>query len=287
MTAIGQATPDGRTATDLVSVDRAIAAAVTTGVAALIVIGFLTSYETLRNLAATDGGFPLWLAPAVPLSFDLGIAVLSLKIVAAARQGRRAVLLRLLVACLSVSSVAVNSTASTGTAGRLLHAVPPAMFVVCFESLVASARRAATAGRRRPRPAIWPWLLAPWPTFTSWRARVLITDRAASSAASGPARPGTARTSGRQRPSARPVEQPRPTPPAAVSSRAPASAGDTDRAACARRAFAERPGLTAPALADHLRTHGHPVSVRTAQRIRASIAAEAGRPGQGVLSRSA
>jgi hypothetical protein len=132
-----------------VKLDRAIELAVAAGVAVLVAIGFITSYETLRGLAVTDGGFTPWLAQAVPLSFDLGIVVLSLKIVAAARQGRRTVLLRVLVAALSTSTVAVNSTASSGTAGRLLHAIPPAMFVVCFEGLVADARRAANASRQR------------------------------------------------------------------------------------------------------------------------------------------
>ncbi len=61
-------------------------------------IEFVASWETLRDLAASVGGFSPWLAPVVPLSFDLGIVVLSLKVVLAAREGRSATALRALVA---------------------------------------------------------------------------------------------------------------------------------------------------------------------------------------------
>ncbi len=64
-------------------------------------IGFVASWETLRDLAASTGGFSPWLAPVVPLSFDLGIVVLSLKVVLAAREGRSATALRDLVVALS------------------------------------------------------------------------------------------------------------------------------------------------------------------------------------------
>lgn len=120
---------------------------VAVGVAVLVIIGFAASYDTLRTLAITDGGFPAWLAPAVPLSFDLGIVVLSLKVVTAAREGRHAFTLRALIVALSAVNVAVNGAASQGLTGQLLHAVPPAMFVICFETVIASARRRALADR--------------------------------------------------------------------------------------------------------------------------------------------
>ena len=69
-------------------VDAAIDLAVTIGVAILILVGFATSYRTLLDLAVTAGGYPRWLAPAVPLSFDLGVVVLSLKVAQSAREGR-------------------------------------------------------------------------------------------------------------------------------------------------------------------------------------------------------
>jgi len=113
------------------------------GVGVLIATGFLASYTTLRDLAAGVGGFPGWLAPVVPLSFDVGIVVLSLKVVLAARAGRRARVLRVLVVALSATTVLVNGAAASGLAGALLHAVPSAMFVICFETVAAGARSTA------------------------------------------------------------------------------------------------------------------------------------------------
>ena len=122
-------------------VDRLIDCAVTVGVCVLILVGFATSYRTLVDLAVSEAQYPRWLAPAVPLSFDLGIVVLSLKVAQAARQGRQAPVLRLLVAFLSIATVLVNASSAPSTTARLLHAVPPAMFVICFESVITSLRQ--------------------------------------------------------------------------------------------------------------------------------------------------
>jgi hypothetical protein len=256
VTAIGQVN------VSRVTVDRAIELAVATGVAVLVVIGFVTSYETLRSLAITDGGFAPWLAPAVPLSFDLGIVVLSLKIVAAARQGRHALVHRALVAVLSTATVAVNSTASNGTAGQLLHAIPPAMFVICFEGLIADARRSALAGRR-PMAGRWKaGLLAPITTMRTWREDALRSTSAAVAAASAK-RP--TRTHHRTRP-ARALSGPRVEALTRLNPGRP-----DDRLALAREALRDQPHLTAPALARALRDHGHEVSVRTAQRLKSRL----------------
>jgi Protein of unknown function (DUF2637) len=245
-----------------VRIDRAIELAIATGVAVLVVIGFVTSYETLRNLAVSDGGFAPWLAPAVPLSFDLGIIVLSLKIVAAAREGRHAVVHRALVAVLSTATVAVNSTASNGTAGQLLHAIPPAMFVICFEGLIADARRDALASRR-PRAGRWKaGLLAPIKSMRTWREEAL-----GSSSPSGAGRSATrpTRTSHQARPGAGLSE-------AREQARTQLNAGGPDdRLTLAREALRDQPDLTAPALARALRDHGYEVSVRTAQRLKARL----------------
>ena len=159
-------------------VDQSIDLAIMVGLGVLILVGFATSYRTLRDLAATEGGYPVWLAPAVPLSFDLGIVVLSLKVARAAREGRTAPVLRLLVAALSAATVVANAASATSPTARLLHAVPPAMFVVCFESVIISSRRAALDARGllpaplpRMRPVRWvpfqsphsPWPAAQWP----------------------------------------------------------------------------------------------------------------------------
>jgi hypothetical protein len=247
-----------------ITLDRAIELAVAIGVAILVAIGFVTSYETLRQLAVTDGGFAPWLAPVVPLSFDLGIVVLSLKIVATARQGRRALLHRALVAGLSTATVVVNSAASSGAAGRLLHAIPPAMFVICFEGLVADARRDALAGQPRS-PSRWKAaLLAPVHTLREWREGVL---RSTSS------QPKEARTpTSRTRAAARTTRTP--TPPASLATppTAPLREATDDRLALTRASLREDPHLTAPALARTLRDHGLEVSVRTAQRLKVRAA---------------
>lgn len=253
-----------------VTIDRTIERATATGVAVLVIIGFVTSYETLRSLAVTDGGFAHWLAPAVPLSFDLGIIVLSLKIVAAAREGRHAVVHRALVAVLSTATVAVNSSASNGTAGQLLHAIPPAMFVTCFEGLIADARREAMAGR--PPSGGWKAsMLAPVTTMRSWREDVLrsalldLPDARAArlpALSSGPAAPTTAR----------------PAPSAAPGTK-PNTAAPDARLALVRETLRGHRDLTAPALARALHEHGHEVSVRTAQRLKARARTEAGQSG--------
>lgn len=250
MTAIGHG---ARAGTGRLSLDRVIEIAVAAGVVLLVVIGFVTSYETLRALAATEGGFPTWLAPVVPLSFDLGIVVLSLKIVAAARQGTQALLHRALVAVLSVSSVAVNSTASTGIAGRLLHAVPPAMFVICFESLVSGARRSRQPAGRRPTRSML-WLLAPATALRTLRQQLLHDGE-----------PGPRR---RQRAAGKATASTTAAPP-------PGRRAITDdglRLQCVREAIERAPGMSAPELREHLSRHGHNVSVRTAQRLKARVA---------------
>ncbi len=163
------------------TVDEVVDVAITVGLGVLLSVGFLSSYTTLLDVAVTAGGYPAWLAPAVPLAFDLGIVVLSLKVVRAAREGRTAPVLRVLVLVLSVATVAANASAANTAAGAVLHAVPPAMFVVCFESVIASTRRHALerlglVPPKLPRVRGVRWLLAPWPTFTSWRTAVLERD---------------------------------------------------------------------------------------------------------------
>jgi hypothetical protein len=244
-------------------VDAAIDLAVTIGVGILILVGFATSYRTLLDLAVTAGGYPRWLAPAVPLSFDLGIVVLSLKVAQSAREGRRAPVLRFLVTGLSALTVLANASAVDGVPGRVLHAVPPAMFVVCFESVIITARRRALEARGawpEPIPRQHPlrWMLAPCQTWRRWTSSVLesgvgdtgarLPDRDAAT------QPGI--TGG-----------PRELPPIDVPAR-------DDRHELAISALRDRPTMSAHDLLIVLRTAGHVVSLRTAQRIRAHAAKE-------------
>jgi hypothetical protein len=91
--------------------DRLLDLATAAGVAVLVSVGFVTSYATLSSLAVHRGQFPQWLAPAVPLAFDVGIITMSLKVCRLAREGRSAVLLRLLIAALCVCTVVANAAA--------------------------------------------------------------------------------------------------------------------------------------------------------------------------------
>ena len=245
------------------------------GLGLLVVVGFLASYETLRDLAAAEAGFSPWLAPLVPLSFDLGIVILSLRVVLAAHEGRTATVTRLLVATLALASVAANLAAAATVTGQLLHAVPPAMFVVCFETVIVAARRHALQ-RLGLRPAVSPrvrplvWVLAPRATWTAWRDAVLdsgpsvavggqplasMTDvcpTSASRSRAAAAPPGPGRGQGIPR--------------------------HDDRHAVAVSVVGLAPDITAARLAAELGRHGHPVSVRTAQRVRATAMAVLGHP---------
>lgn len=248
-------------------VDRIIDAAIMVGLAVLILVGFATSYRTLRDLAATTGGYPTWLAPAVPLSFDLGIVVLSLKVARAAREGRTAPVMRLLVAALSATTVIANAAAATSPTARLLHAVPPAMFVVCFESVVISARRQALDRQGllpQPLPRIRAvrWILAFPSTWAAWRTMVLTDPPSPGAPAGSP-------------PVASPVPTPAPVPALAVPARPtdpPATPRSPNRDAHAAALLATHPALSSAHLARRLGEAGWPVSQRTAQRLRARLA---------------
>ncbi len=243
-------------------IDRAATTAVAGGVVLLVLIGFAASYATLRDLAVSAGRFSPWLAPVVPLSFDLGIVVISLKVVLAAKQGRSAIWLRLLVAGLSAATVAANASAAPSVIGRLLHAVPPAMFVVCFESVTGSARRDAlrAQGAAIAVPPVHPLLLllAPIVTCRSWRREVLA-DLRPTSASPTPTAATVAPPAGHV------TTRKRVAPAGASIGEDPARA----RLRCAQAELRANPEVTAAALASVLEERGHPCSVRTAQRVKA------------------
>lgn len=262
------------------SAGRAAAAAVAVGVVLLVLIGFAASYVTLRDLAVSAGRFSAWLAPVVPLSFDLGIVVLSLKVVLAAKYGRRCVWLRLLVAGLSACTVAANASAAPTLIGRLLHAVPSAMFVICFESVTGSTRRGALCARGAAVsvPPIHPLLLmlAPFVTARSWRRELLKELRRTSVSPTPADAVNPAQLSGR-RVAAAPAG--RSTEMVTANKRSPrvgASIGDDSargRLRCAQAVLRANPEATAATLANVLEERGHPCSVRTAQRVKAQVLA--------------
>ena len=257
--------------------DQVIDLAITAGLAVLILVGFATSYRTLRDLAATTGGYPHWLSPAVPLSFDLGIVVLSLKVTRAARDGRTAPIVRLLVASLSAATVAANAAAAATPTARLLHAVPPAMFIVCFESVIITARRNALHRMRllptqlpRLRPARW--LLAPRSSWTLWRSMVLGMETTETAAAVVTNPPGTAdRRLVRAAVKDDAVARIRNGAGRRPSTQHSGVFDTTARGRVVAELLAAEPAMTSPQLAVRLRTQGHTVSVRTAQRLRSRV----------------
>jgi hypothetical protein len=254
--------------------ERAAAMTVAIGVVLLVLIGFAASYATLRDLAVSAGRFSPWLAPVVPLSFDLGIVVLSLKVVLAAKHGRSAIWLRLLVAGLSAATVAANASAAPTLIGRLLHAIPPAMFVICFESVAGSARHDALRARgvNVAVPPVRPLLLllAPLVTCQTWRRQVLEAQREAALNATT----AIGRSSLPVSEPAAPRGESQRCPETGVPSRRAHVGGATGgkaaeaRLGCAREALRANPDMTAANLAEVLRRRGHACSVRTAQRVK-------------------
>jgi hypothetical protein len=283
--------------------DRLLDVATAAGVAVLVSVGFVTSYATLSSLAVHRGQFPQWLAPAVPLAFDVGIITMSLKVCRLAREGRSAVLLRLLIAALCVCTVVANAAAGVDWVARVLHAVPPAMFVVCFESVVVSVRRHALQ-RMGLTPAPLPrvrgvrWLLAPWGTWVRWRAMVLAdadmprVDRqrpgepvgrgsAAVAATLGPPRssePADGGAAVRWARSGSAVRSVRVSQTGPLTLPAEGRVEPPDhRFAAAVELLGRLPQLSAPALATELRAGGYALSDRTARRVRARALAQLGR----------
>ena len=256
--------PDTRRARDgRKLVDEAIDVAIMFGIVVLILVGFVTSYRTLLDLAATAGGYPRWLAPAVPLSFDLGIVVLSLKVARSAREGRTAPIMRLLVAGLSTATVLANASAATTPPAKLLHAVPPTMFVICFESVIITARRRALIERNLlpaplPRLRAAQWLLAPACSWRLWRARVLdqtgdpvvkddiVAEPAAAILDSAAAQPTVVVT---------------------AASLPASAAGPVSREQIVGDALLRHPRMSAAELRAELGSLGEVVSLRTAQRL--------------------
>jgi hypothetical protein len=151
--------------------------------------------------------------------------------------------------------VVANASAAVGLAGRLLHGVPPAMFVICFESVTLTARRGALAALGMPSRTVprWHpvrWLLAPRDTWRCWRQAVLdgVTPP-----------PPTVPT----------AQQTKPRTPSPIP-------GPGSRHALVERFLQENPDAAAPELRSHLVEHGHAISLRTVQRLRSAALPPAG-----------
>lgn len=149
------------------------------GTYVLIVLGFTASYSTIRKIAVEKGNFSDTMSHIVPLSFEGGIIILSLRVIREARAGRRALFLRLIVAMGALATLVTNFRAeSQGIEGQLTHVVPVAMFIICFEWMIHSARKKALQDMGLlppPMPNLRPveWLLDFSNSFARWRLMAL------------------------------------------------------------------------------------------------------------------
>ncbi|MDJ0374763.1 DUF2637 domain-containing protein [Streptomyces sp. H10-C2] len=149
------------------------------GTYALIALGFTASYSTIRQIAVDKGAFSEGMSHIVPLSFEGGIIILSLRVLREARQGQRALFLRILVGLGAIATLVTNAhSKATDIAGQLTHVVPVAMFIICFEWMVHSARRKALVDMGLippplPRLRSIEWGLDFFNSFARWRLMAL------------------------------------------------------------------------------------------------------------------
>ncbi|MFI1831306.1 DUF2637 domain-containing protein [Streptomyces sp. NPDC020412] len=159
--------------------DNSLATVTTLGTYGLIALGFSTSYGAIRDIAREKGHFSDGMSHVVPLSFEGGIIVLSLYAIRAAREGKRALLLEVLVALGSLATLYVNWRATAeGLEGKATHVIPVAMFLVCFKYLIHSVRRRALEAAGvlpppLPRLRSVEWIFAPRDAFAQWRLMAL------------------------------------------------------------------------------------------------------------------
>ena len=133
--------------------------------AAVAGIGFSVSFQTIAKLASVHG------LPGPPVLYPVGIDVGILALIAEGlwliREGRSDFVPRVLAWALTGITIYINVHGARpgDRVGEGLHAVMPALWVVCLE-LVRRRRVAATA-RTDGIPA-GRWMAAPWPTLTLW-----------------------------------------------------------------------------------------------------------------------
>ncbi|MCW8383910.1 DUF2637 domain-containing protein [Streptomyces justiciae] len=158
--------------------DLGLSTVTTAGTYALVGLGFSASYGTIRDIAQTKGGFSEGMSHVVPLSFEGGIIILSLHVIRQARQGERALLLRLIITLCSLATLLTNWSAAKTIEGQLTHVVPVAMFIICFEWLIHASRKKALKDMGLLPPPLAhlravEWLLDFPNAFARWRLMAL------------------------------------------------------------------------------------------------------------------
>ncbi|MEV7177814.1 DUF2637 domain-containing protein [Kitasatospora sp. NPDC093679] len=149
-------------------------AVIALGAAAIAAIGFVGSYQAVRDLAVAYGFGQF--APFVPIGIDAGIVVLLQLDLLLAWMRIPYPSLRRFAWVLTGVTIYLNARTATDLTGLVFHAVLPAIFVVIVEAARHSVARLAgiKAGQQemeglgRPR-----WFLSPFRTFALWRRKTL------------------------------------------------------------------------------------------------------------------
>jgi len=132
--------------------------------AAVAGIGFSVSFQTIAKLAHTHG-LP---GPGVlyPIGIDVGILALIAEGLHLIREGRSDFIPRALAWVLTGFTIYVNVQGSRpgDGVGEALHAVMPALWVICLELV----RHRRVTGTRSDGIPSGRWVAAPWPTLTLW-----------------------------------------------------------------------------------------------------------------------
>ena len=133
--------------------------------AAVAGIGFSVSFQTIAKLAYAHG------LPGPPVLYPVGIDVGILALIAEGlwliREGRSDFVPRTLAWLLTGVTIYINVHGARpgDRVGEGLHAVMPALWVICLELV---RRRRVTATARADGIPAGRWVAAPWPTLTLW-----------------------------------------------------------------------------------------------------------------------
>nr|WP_229698621.1 DUF2637 domain-containing protein [Wenjunlia tyrosinilytica] len=154
----------------LTGVHRVLVGVVVAGAVVIAGIGFLGSYDAVRDLAVRKGFGSF--AYVFPVGVDAGIVVLLALDLLLAWLRIPFPLLRQAAWLLTAATIAFNGAASWPDAlGVGMHAVIPLLFIVAVEAARHAVGRVAdiTADRHMESVRLARWLLAPVPTFRLWR----------------------------------------------------------------------------------------------------------------------
>lgn len=158
------------------------AAKATAALTALLgLLGFVNSYASVARAAGPSFGR---LAPTVPVTTDLAIAVFSAIDIVLARLDMRPPWVRLVPWGLTAATIYLNVSGQASWFGRVAHAVFPSLWVVAvtLAAHVIRVRAHLAGGHAMDRIRMSRWLLAPVSTARLKRKMVLWEIRSLSAA---------------------------------------------------------------------------------------------------------